>query len=158
MRRHLILVAVAGLVAGPALAQQADRNDPRAIMRFGFGEVTGWIVRAAEMASQEQYAYKPVATVRSFGQLIGHLADSHNYYCGRASGQNVQWSDPIEKGTTDKAALIQALRRSIETCNSSYAGDAGRMDQLMANLNHDSLHYGNLVTYMRMLGLVPPSS
>lgn len=157
-RRLVVLMTV--MLAVPAAAQQpqADRNDPRAVARHGFGEVTGWVLRAAEMASAEQLRYQPVATVRTLGQLIGHIADSHNYYCAQAAGRNVEWTDPIEKTVTDKAALVQALRRSIDECGPVYASGTARIDQLLANLTHDYQHYGNIVTYLRMQGLTPPSN
>lgn len=159
MRTSLLALGLLTILAAPMTAQQQpDQNDPRAVLRFGFGEVTGWVVRTAEMASQEQLAYRPVGTVRTLGEQIGHIADSHNYYCARATGRNVQWADTIEKTVTDKAALLQALRQSIEGCNAAYGPGTARLDQLMANVTHDHLHYGNIVTYLRMLGLTPPSS
>lgn len=157
MRTHLTVIALVGLLAGPAGAQQPDPNDPRAVMRFGFGEVTAWVIRAAEMVPADQYAYRPAPTVRTFGQLIAHLADSHAYYCARASGRDQQWSDAMERDITDKATLLQQLRRSVDACASVYAG-TGQAGALLANLAHTNLHYGNIVTYLRMLGLVPPSS
>jgi uncharacterized damage-inducible protein DinB len=95
--------------------------------------------------------------VRTFGQLIAHIADSYNFYCARATGQNPQWSDAIEKGTTDKATLVPRLKQSLDGCRAAYGG-SGAIAPLMGNVAHTSLHYGNIITYMRMLGLVPPSS
>ncbi len=155
--RQLTLVALAGLLAGPALAQQPDPNDPRALLPHGFAEVTGWVVRAAEMVPADRYGYRPAPTVRTFGQLVAHLADANAYYCGRAAGRNLQWSDATEQGVTDKTALLQALRQSIAACAEVYAG-TGQAGPLMVNLMHTNLHYGNIVTYLRMMGLVPPSS
>jgi hypothetical protein len=89
--------------------------------------------------------------------MIGHIADGYVYYCSRAAGRTVEWSDAMEKGSMDKAALVQKLKQSVEACNAAYAG-ASQMPPLVNNLGHTSLHYGNIITYMRMLGLVPPSS
>ena len=136
---------------------QKDPNNPKDVMRGGFAEVTGWVTKAAEMVPADKYSYRPTQTVRTFAQLVAHIADSHNWYCGNASGRNVEWSDAIEKGTSDKAALTQKLKQSIDACNALYVG-TGRTKELMANIAHTSLHYGNIITYMRMMGLVPPSS
>jgi hypothetical protein len=68
----------------------------------------------------------------------------------------MEWSDAIEKGRTDKATLLPKLKESIATCTGVHA--SGQAAPLISNLAHSSLHYGNVVTYMRMLGLVPPSS
>lgn len=57
----------------------------------------------------------------------------------------MEWSDAVEKGKIDKATVVQKLKQSIDGCNAAYTGST-------------SLHYGNLITYMRMLGLKPPSS
>ena len=121
-----------------------------------FAQVSSWILKAAELVPADKYAYRPVGTVRTFGQLIGHIADSHNYECGRAAGRKVEWSDTIEKATTDKATVIPKLKQSIETCTA--AQNTGQIAPLVANVAHSNLHYGNVVTYLRLLGLVPPSS
>ena len=125
--------------------------------RAGFAEVSGWVTKAADLVPADKYTYRPATTVRTFGQLIGHIVDSHNWYCARAGGQNVEWSDPVEKGKTDKATLVQKLKQSIDTCATVYGG-SGQIGVLFANIAHSNLHYGNIITYMRMLGMVPPSS
>ena len=157
MRRQLILVMVGFIAAESAAAQQPGANDAASAVRTGFGEVIGWLTKAADMVPADKYTYRPVATVRTFGELIAHVADGQNYYCARAAGQNTQWSDAGEKGKTDKATVVQKLKASIEACHKVYRG-TGLIGPLMANVAHDNLHYGNIVTYMRMLGMVPPSS
>jgi hypothetical protein len=134
-------------------------SDPAAVaeLRRSFAEVSGNVTRALELVPADKYSYRPAATVRTFGQLIAHIADSYNYYCARAAGNSVQWSDPIEKGSTDKATLVQKLRRSLETCAAPYGG-TGQIAPMVDNLGHANLHYGNIITYLRMLGLSPPSS
>jgi uncharacterized damage-inducible protein DinB len=157
MRRQLILLMV-GLIAGEsAAAQQAGANDAVGAVRSGFGEVSGWITRAADMVPADKYTYRPAPTVRTFGELIAHVADGQNYYCAHAAGQNTQWSDAVEKGKTDKATVVQKLKESVTACNKVYGG-TGLIGPLMANVAHSNLHYGNIITYMRMLGMVPPSS
>jgi uncharacterized damage-inducible protein DinB len=155
--RIALWVAALSFTAGPAAGQQPGASDAKAALAGGFTEVAGWVARAAELVPADQYGYRPVESVRTVGQLIGHIADAHNYYCARAGGRNVEWSDPVEKGPADKATLLRQLTQSIETCNAAYAAN-GRADQLTGNLGHTSLHYGNLITYLRMLGLTPPSS
>ena len=105
----------------------------------------------------DKYSYRPTESVRTFGQLIGHVADAYNYFCARAAGQNVQWADPIEKGNTDKATIVPKLKQSLATCTTAYGG-ANQVGPLVDNVAHTNLHYGNVITYMRMMGLVPPSS
>jgi hypothetical protein len=140
-----------------AAGQQAGGADAAATLRKSFGELSGWVTKAADLVPADKYTYRPAQSVRTFGQLIAHVADAHNYYCARAAGRNVQWSDAIEKGSTDKATLAQKLKQSIDACNTVYGG-ASQVGPLIENVGHTNLHYGNIITYVRMLGLVPPSS
>jgi uncharacterized damage-inducible protein DinB len=156
MRTRLLLAVPVMLVAQSAVAQTAH-NDATAALRGSFAEVTGYVTRAAEMVPADRYSYRPTASVRTFGQMIGHIADAHNYYCAQASGKNIEWSDPVEKGATDKATLTQKLKRSIDGCASAYSA-TGQTRALIGNIGHTNLHYGNIITYMRMMGMVPPSS
>ncbi len=87
----------------PAL--QSGNGDALAAAAKSFTEVSGWVTKAADMVPADKYAYGPATSVRTFGQLIAHVADAYNYYCGQAAGRNVQWSDAAEKGNLDKTAL-----------------------------------------------------
>jgi hypothetical protein len=156
MRTGLLLGISLTVVAQAAMAQ-APNGDPSGALRRGFDEVAGYVTRAADMVPAEKYSYRPTASVRTFGQLIGHLADSHNYYCARAGGRNVEWADPVEKGSSDKATVVQKLKQSIAACTGVY-GAGGQPQPLVNNVGHTNLHYGNIITYMRMMGMVPPSS
>jgi len=126
-------------------------------VKRGFTQVSDWITRGAEMVPADKYSYRPVGTVRTFGQLVAHVVDGSRFYCGRGAGRNVQWTDATEKGTTTKAALTQALKQAFAECNTAYDG-ANQFPPLMENVAHSSLHYGNMITYLRMMGMVPPSS
>jgi len=156
----LLLVAVC-LMTKPALlvrAQEADKPKPATVLSKGFQEVSTWVTKSAEMVPAEKYNYKPVDTVRTFGQILGHITDSYNFYCARGAGNKVEWSDPAEKGNTDKATLLPKLKEAVDKCNAAYANDNGQFAPLMENVAHTNLHYGNLITYLRMMGMKPPSS
>jgi uncharacterized damage-inducible protein DinB len=144
--------------AGQSAAQAGGVSDASAAVRAGFAEVSGWVTKAAELIPDDRYSYKPTTSVRTVGQMLGHIADSYGYYCGRAAKRDVQWSDAIEKGATDKATLAPRLKQALDGCTAAYATGTGDIGQLMANVAHTSLHYGNLITYIRMLGMTPPSS
>ena len=122
----------------------------------GFAELSGWIMKAAEIVPADKYSYKPAPTVRTFGELLGHIADGSNYFCGRAAGRKVQWSDANAQGNTEKATVVPKLKEALDACSAAH--EAGQLGALIANYGHANLHYGNMATYMRMLGLVPPSS
>jgi hypothetical protein len=76
---------------------------------------------------------------------------------GVSGGGKVQWSDAIEKGAADKATLTLKLKQATDACNSVYGG-AAQVAPLIENIEHTNLHYGNVITYLRMMGLTPPSS
>lgn len=136
----------------------AGGMDPATALKEGFAQVSGWLVKAAEMVPPDKYSYRPTPTVRTFGEMLGHVADGYNYFCGRASGQKVEWSDAIAEGKTDKATIAAALKASTSACAAAHASSGAGSPLLLQNFGHTNLHYGNVVTYMRMLGLVPPSS
>ena len=127
-------------------------------VRKGFTEVNDWVLKAAEAVPADKYNYKPVDTVRTFGQLVAHIADSYNYFCARGTGNKVEWSEAVEKGSLDKDTLLSKLKESAGRCTTAYGASNAQLGPLMGNVSHTSLHYGNIITYMRMMGLKPPSS
>lgn len=151
-----ILVIMLSIVLAAPAAAQSRPDSTRMLLRGGFDEVNGWITRAAEMVPAERYSYRPVATVRTFGEMVAHIVDGYNWYCGNATGRQVEWSDATEKGSLDKATLTAKLKAASEACAAVTAN--GRVMPLMQNIGHSNLHYGNLITYLRMMGMTPPSS
>jgi uncharacterized damage-inducible protein DinB len=172
MKRILPLLLVS--LAAPAFGQSASApaNAGVAAIRAMWEGQSGYLLRAAEQMPEADYAFKPVATVRTFGQLIGHVAGSQNAICSMALGEAEKSEDEIEKSMSTKAQLVAALRASSEYCRRAYAqsdADAAReatvfgdkqtrMHALALNAVHDGEHYGNIVTYLRIKGMVPPSS
>lgn len=130
------------------------------------------ITAAAEELTDAEYAYKPTSTVRSFGELIGHVAGTQNMICAAVLGDKQPAEDAIEKSAKTKAALVAALKASNAYCAKAYAIPAAsattevdmfgekssKISALALNAVHDGEHYGNIVTYMRMQGKIPPSS
>ena len=157
MSRTAVLGFSIMVLSSSAAAQQPGANDAKAAMKKGFTDVSGWVTKAAELVPADKYNYKPVQTVRTFGQLVAHIADSYAYFCAQAAGRKVEWADPVEKGATDKATLAPKLKQATDACASVYSGTGAALP-LIDNVAHTSLHYGNMITYLRMLGLTPPSS
>ena len=161
MKLRILLILCFLLVpAASSFAQTTPEKSPDAAaeMRNGFNEVSDWITKAAEMVPAEKYSYKPVDSVRTFGQLLAHVTDSYNYFCARGVGNKVEWSDAVEKGGTDKDTLLPKLKEAAGKCNAAYGSANGQLRPLFANIGHTNLHYGNIITYLRMMGLKPPSS
>jgi uncharacterized damage-inducible protein DinB len=173
MKRLAAILMLA--LSTPALSQETAKpaaNPGVDALRSMWETQSGYVLRAAEQMSEADYAFKPVATVRSFGQLIAHVAGAQYSMCASALGEAAKDEDEIEKSMTTKAQLVAALRASSEYCRRAYAqsdADAARtvemygaprtrMWALAINATHDGEHYGNIITYMRMKGMVPPSS
>jgi hypothetical protein len=134
----------------------ATATVPREQLRKAFEELSGNIATAAALVPPDKYGYKPVDSVRSFGEQIGHIVDGYHYYCGRAAGRSMEWSDATAKAPLDKATLASRLQDASAQCAAAFA--SGNVGPLIVNFGHANLHYGNLVTYLRMLDMVPPSS
>jgi hypothetical protein len=157
----MTLLTLCVILAGglQSAAQQPAAPTASAAAKFGFDEVSGFLAKAADLVPADKYNYKPVNTVRSFGELMAHAADGMNWFCGSAkAAKDVQWSDAVEKAGATKEKVVAALKAATAGCASAYASPTARIDKLMGNVAHSNLHYGNAITYLRMMGLKPPSS
>ena len=154
--KTILILAILLLSTGSIRAQKPTPQETAAMLGKGFAELSGWIMKAAEMVPADKYSYKPAPTVRTFGELLGHIADGSNYYCARSTGKKVEWSDANAQGKTDKATVVPKLKEALDACGAAHG--TGHLPMLIQNFGHANLHYGNMATYMRMLGLVPPSS
>ena len=162
-----LFVATAIAFSGLSQAQDPLTADAKA----SYTAVSGMFVRAAEKMPEEDYTFRPAPTARTFGQIVGHIADNQYMWCSAVQGEKKESN--IEETVTSKAGLIVELKKSVAYCNSVYASfhdsDAAakinafgrertKLSTLDFNMGHIYEHYGNLSTYMRMKGLVPPSS
>jgi uncharacterized damage-inducible protein DinB len=140
-------------------------------MRRNFNYVGQMVTRSAEQMPEADYAFKPTPEVRSFGQLLGHVADANHFFCALILGEANPSTD-TEKTKSSKADLVAAVKASYEYCGRAYAiadadtastiqlfgQDWTRLSGLVLNIGHNWEHYGNIVTYLRLKGQVPPSS
>jgi uncharacterized damage-inducible protein DinB len=174
-RRFVTALAASAVLALPLAAQDkgaAPANPAAAGMGAVYGNVSGNLLKAAEKMPEDKYGFKPTPEVRSFGQLVAHVADAQNYMCKMAMGEGGSYSDAVEKGKTSKADLVAALKASSEGCGKVFGQsndelskqvkmfgmDLNRYAVSSIIIGHAFEHYGNMVTYMRINGLVPPSS
>jgi uncharacterized damage-inducible protein DinB len=169
MRNAVILSVV--LAAG-AYAQAPDLKTLAGGAKAYQNQVKGVIQRSAEKMPDDQYSFKPTPDVRSFGQVIGHVADAQYTFCSAALGEKNP-APGIEKSKQTKAELVSALQEAFAYCDKAYSaltdanageavkfgnGERSRLNVLSFSTMHNFEHYGNLVTYMRLKGIVPPSS
>jgi uncharacterized damage-inducible protein DinB len=183
MGKMIFSALLGSLLAIPLAAQtgqQAPPKDLSAWLRNSYATNRKFIARTAEKMPEEFYGIRPGAQpeVRTFGQLIGHLANFNYRWCSDAKGEKNPMEETDFEKVTAKADLIKALDSALTYCDGAYAmltdanskdivqgtRDDGtkapvmRISRLISNLAHNNEHYGNLVTYMRIKSIVPPSS
>lgn len=169
--------AAVAIVLGLSLPSVAAAQDPisRALVQQWDG-AKGNIVASADQMAEADYGFKPVESVRSFGAIIAHVAGANYVFCAPALGAKAPYAeDHFEKTAKSKAEIVTALRESVAYCDKAFttltdrtaaemvpaafgSGESARASALMGNIGHLQEHYGNLVTYFRVKGMVPPSS
>jgi uncharacterized damage-inducible protein DinB len=130
------------------------------------------VLRSVDKIPDALWSYQPTKAVRTVAQLFAHIADAQYEFCGLAAeGKSI--SKNIESTRKTKAEIVPALKEAFAYCDAAYAKltDASAADMVPfmglritklgamdLNISHTMEHYGNLVTYMRINGIVPPSS
>jgi uncharacterized damage-inducible protein DinB len=172
-RRTTTLALGMVLTAATLSAQPAGGATSHvAILKAQAETIRSLVLKTAEKVPENLYEYKPTPEVRSLGALLGHIADGNNLLCGMAAGDKPNFDRSNEKKTT-RADLVAGLNASYAACDKVFAAttDANaatpvdlfgnkqtRLGVLAFNNSHMWEHYGNLVTYMRMKNIIPPSS
>lgn len=158
----------------------APKNPISTWMKGNLARGESNIAKSAEMMPEELYGMRPgpQLEVRTFGQLIGHLANFSYVFCSDARGEKNPMEGVDYEKQTSKAELVKALKTAFGYCDGVYAGIADasltetimatrddgtkvpsiRIARLIADISHNQEHYGNIVTYLRIKGMVPPSS
>jgi uncharacterized damage-inducible protein DinB len=170
------MLFVLGLAATQAFAQSASNapvsNPLSGGTKMMYAHMKNLLLKSAEEMPEQNYSFKPVSTVRTFGEIVGHVAESQYEFCSAVIGDGKKAPD-VEKSKTSKADLIQALKDGFAYCDQAYNNmtdahaaemvkffdrDAPKLSILSFNCAHSAEHYGNIVTYLRIKGLVPPST
>jgi len=166
-------IAAAVFVFASVLSAQAQTANPlmgtsKAIFNLSKGNIMGSVDKIPE----ELWSFQPTKDVRTVGQLFAHIADGQYEFCGVAVDGKAG-DKGIEKAAKSRAEIIAALKEAFAYCDSTYTTitDAKaaetvkffnmtitRLGALDFNIAHNMEHYGNLVTYMRINNIVPPSS
>jgi uncharacterized damage-inducible protein DinB len=179
-KRVAVALLLAIALASPASAQTppaaVSANPISDAIRGQWNGVKRNIQQSADLMSAENYEYRPVDGVRTFGEILAHVAGANYVICAAAKTEKTPFSeDHFEKAATTRPAIIKATADAIAYCDAVYAAltdaTAGqavpspfgptqttRANVLVLNIAHGNEHYGNLVTYLRMNGIVPPSS
>jgi uncharacterized damage-inducible protein DinB len=167
-----LLPAVLICLLGSAAVALAEDNPLSAYNRTVYRGLKAILLRSAEKVPEENYNFKPTEAVRSYGQILGHVADAQYIFCSVVLGEKNP-APKVEQTRTSKADLVAALKDAFAYCDKAYdgmtdasasqmvtfhGGDTPKLGVLMVNNVHSTEHYGNLVTYMRLKNIVPPTS
>jgi len=160
--------AVLTLSLAGALAAQIPFSHSTEI-RTTWNTVKGNLTRAVEAMPEDQYGFKPVPEIRSFAELATHVADAQGRLCGGAAGKAI----PALPAKNTKAEVLAAVKDSIAICDAAWdslteanvaekvgggAGARSRLATLEYNTVHSNEEYGYMAVYLRLKGVVPPSS
>lgn len=172
MKHMWQVLVLASLVATPAAAQQPSSDPLTAALKRGWDGVALNLRESAEKVPEDKYSFKPSPDVKPFSGEIGHGANTHYFFCARIKGEPNPNKENFET-LTSKAALVKALIASNEYCSSIFAtandkwlmeivGEGAQAQPrgaiLAAHIAHSNETYGTIVPYMRMSGIVPPST
>ena len=163
-----VLASVANAQISPDLPNPTGAPNPlTATLSLFRSNMQAKIMKAADAMPESKYSYRPTKDVRSFGEIVTHVADISYTLCSNAKGE-ANPATPAAK--VSKTEIVAYLKGSFGYCDGAYSRftDAhlndpadffgfktNKMFILTQVGNHDALHYGNLVTYLRINGLVP---
>ncbi|MGI8962670.1 MAG: DinB family protein [Bryobacteraceae bacterium] len=180
MKHGLVLIASAMLACGcplraqnrtPAVGIETRAENPLSgEIKQSYQTVKNNIMKSAEEMPEENYSFKPTPDIRSFGQVLGHVAESQMRTCSAIMGEQKSMAAASK---ASKAELVTALHDAFAQCDKVYEtatdadaanmiktphGQRTKLGALVANTTHDTEQYGILAVYLRLKGLVPPSS
>jgi uncharacterized damage-inducible protein DinB len=171
MRRVLTIAAL-----GLAACSGTKQNPVSDALRDQWNGVKVNYQKSAEQMPEDSYGFKPTDKVRSFGEILAHVAGANYVFCADSKGEKSSFAeDYFENNAKTKADIVKAVNDSVAYCDAVFAAatDASLSEMvappsakkpraraywLVLNIGHVNEHYGNLVTYFRVKDMVPPSS
>jgi uncharacterized damage-inducible protein DinB len=182
-RRPFLAIALFAVAfALPAHAQDAMKKDAAVkpadselkVVLDSWNEIGGKLVAMAEEFPEDKYDFKPTPAQRSFAEQLLHVAGANYFFTNPVMGKEPPAAeDPKRENYKTKANIVAFLKKSVADgtaaiqskgengLNSTvpYAGQEARvLDIAYGLIEHSGEHYGQLVVYYRLSGLVPPES
>jgi len=165
-------VLLIAALSGGAMFAQAPAAAPNYVneIKQSWTGIKNNLLRSAEKMPEEAYSFKPAPEVRDFGAEVAHGADIATMLCSMALNAPKQGTAATKK---TKADLIAALQEANTLCDQAYnsltdanasesrpflRGNRTLIGVLEFNISHHNETYGTMVPYLRMKGIVPPSS
>lgn len=138
-------------------------------MKAAYNSVKNNILKSAEKMPEEGYGFKPSPEMRSFAQVLDHVAVAQSHSCGALTGEQIS----VKSDASSKADVIASLNSAFAECDKAFdavtdtnaleaikspRGERSRVSLLAGTLAHDNEQYGILSVYLRLKGVIPPSS
>jgi uncharacterized damage-inducible protein DinB len=151
----------------------ATPPDPTTPFKNFYNSTKKNVIGAAEKMPAEHFSFKPTSDVRSYAEIFAHILDTNYWACAALRGEANPNKDDLEKTLKTKDDVVKAVKASFEYCDGAMtslteanlhetfkngARDVPKTSPLLLLIAHSQEHYGNLVTYLRLKGIVPPSS
>jgi DinB superfamily len=172
--RRIGMICTVAMISGVMVGQAAPTapTGPAGEVQGSYGRVKPNILKAADRMPAELYSYKPTPEVRTFGRVVNHVTEAQFHSCGAVNGMAAD-AMKVPADTASKDEILTALKASFDACDKAYAGvtDANAAELIQAgpakrshlgilwgNVSHDNEQYATLALYLRLKGLVPPSS
>ena len=169
------LLSLAAAISGAPVSAQAPASatGPAAEVQRSYSSVKTNILKAADKMPAADYTFKPTPEIRTFARVVNHVTEAQLRFCGLANGTAPASLPTVPAETADKAAIVQALQASFAECDKAFAAttDANlsdafplgpakrsRIGLMWGTVSHDNEQYATLALYLRLKGLVPPSS
>ena len=173
----LMLTASSLAAQSPVPAQQRPPQTYPMFLQAQYASLKRNIIGSTEKMPAGHFSFKPVPEVMTYAGLLGHIIDVQYGFCHAVKGGANPAAGKALDTLTDKAALVSAVKGAFAYCDDAFAAltnenalemlalgtapnqrQVARANQLTMVIAHGNEHYGNLVTYMRIHGIVPPSS
>ena len=174
-QRWMMCTVVVLSMTGAVLAQApVSTPSPAGEVQASYGQLKGNILKAADKMPAADFSYKPTPEVRTFARVLNHVTEAQTRSCGAINGHTGPGdAAKMPPETADKTAIVDALKASFAECDKAYAslatadlteilpvgqGKRSRIGLAWGNVSHDNEQYATLALYLRLKGLVPPSS
>src|SRR5271154_5643067 len=145
--------------------------------KFPWTVVRDNLLKMAEKMPAENYGFRPTPEIESFGQRMAHIAGANLFICQGVMGRQAA---PRPGAATSKPELIALLKQASTACDSAFdsLSDAAALERINSHLGgpfppeptrtklgtlnnmvrHSNEMYGYMCVYLRLKGIVPPSS
>jgi hypothetical protein len=166
------MLTISGMTFGQAPASGAPTGPAAEVQRAYSGQMNN-IMKAAEKMPADQYQFKPTPEVRTFARVVNHVTEAQARSCGAANHTDPANMVKVPSDTADKDEILAGLKASFAECDKAFAAttDANfteiitlgqnkrsRAGLMWGTVSHDNEQYATLAMYLRLKGLVPPSS